>query len=256
MELILIVVTLISLIVAIVMSVIAGRLIREDRRRSAARVEALSAEADFAESPLMPARPLARAVSVPTESPKPSVAELAIPAGLPRDPVPVSDAMFGTVQDSRGATVRPVAVLALCAVLAIVAGLAFLSTRDSDAPAAETRLVANTSDASLELLSLSHASSGAEWTISGLVRNPEASTEMTSVTVLAFLFDETGGFAGSGRAPLELGRIGPGESAPFSVSVAATGPVSRYRIGFRGADGRVIHHFDRRPSPPQQQARQ
>lgn len=278
MDIILIAVTLLSLIVAVVMSVIAGRLIRDDRRRSAARVEALAAEADIAEERRAADTDRPRARVVPAAADPtwlvregmpvvPVVAAPAPPAGLEpaspkvrerapvvssQDPAPVSDAMFGAVQRAPQRSVKPLAIAAVCGVFALVAAAVFFTSSSAEEPVARPRAVSDMADTSLELLSLTHARADGEWRIAGTVRNSESSSEMGNVTVLAFLFDEAGSSVGSGRAQLELPRLGAGETSPFSIVVAPTGPVARYRIGFRGEDGRVIRHFDRRPAPPQQ----
>jgi hypothetical protein len=251
MDFILIAVTLISLMVAVVMSVIAGRLLREDRRRSDARVEALWAEAEAAD-----AGPVAR-VERTIQRPIPQIREPEIrervPVAFSQTPVQVSDAMFGTVQRTPESSRKPLALAAVSAVFALIAAVIFFTSGPAEKPAAAAvRAATSTSDPSLDLLSLNHGRTDKEWRITGTVRNPESSVEMGRVTALVFLFDDAGTFVGSGRAPLELAKLGAGETSPFSVSVAPTGPVARYRIGFRGEDGRVIRHFDRRPAAPLQ----
>jgi hypothetical protein len=159
--------------------------------------------------------------------------------------------LFSGEQERRGGTVRPLAIAAVGALFALVIGVAFLSQGSAEEPAAAAVATAPEA-ASLELTALSHAAKGNEWTIAGTVHNPADAGELTNVVAIAFVFDEAGAFLGSGRAPLELIRLGAGEASPFRVIVPATGPVARYRIGFRGDDGRVIRHFDRRPIASEQ----
>jgi hypothetical protein len=45
---------------------------------------------------------------------------------------------------------------------------------------------------------------------------------------------------------VDLQLLAPGDESPFVIAVPITGTVSRYRIGFRGADGAAIAHVDRR----------
>jgi hypothetical protein len=101
----------------------------------------------------------------------------------------------------------------------------------------------------LELVSLRHSRQGDTWTIAGMVRNPADAPELQRPAAIAFLFDKEGGFVGSGRATIELNTLSPGDESPFVVSVTATGPVERYRISFRSADGKVLRHVDRRNVP-------
>jgi hypothetical protein len=44
--------------------------------------------------------------------------------------------------------------------------------------------------------------------------------------------------------------LAPGDESPFVVAVPVTEAVARYRIGFRGEDGRVIAHIDKRQMAP------
>ena len=48
----------------------------------------------------------------------------------------------------------------------------------------------------------------------------------------------------------QLTSLAPGDDSPFVVSVPVTAAVARYRIGFRGEDGRVIAHVDKRQQGP------
>jgi hypothetical protein len=44
--------------------------------------------------------------------------------------------------------------------------------------------------------------------------------------------------------------LAAGDESPFVVSVPVTDTVARYRIGFRGEDGHVIAHVDKRQQGP------
>jgi hypothetical protein len=87
-------------------------------------------------------------------------------------------------------------------------------------------------------------------TITGLVRNPRTGTLLSRVTVTAYAFDENGAFLASGRALIDVTSLAPGDDSPFVVSVPSAGKIARYRIGFRGEDGRVIAHVDKRQQGP------
>ena len=142
---------------------------------------------------------------------------------------------------------RRIAVAAGVAAIVSVAGYVLLS-RDTtmDAPAAA--IAAQAQPAPLELLSLRHTQQPGSLTVTGLVQNPRSGTALSRITATAFLFSADGTFLASGRAPLDFSTIEPGEESPFVVTVPVTGTVARYRVGFRGEDGRVIAHVDRRAS--------
>jgi hypothetical protein len=117
-----------------------------------------------------------------------------------------------------------------------VAGSASVSA--TNAPAAE--------NPPLELLSLRHAQQAQSLTITGLVRNPRGAAPLSRVVATAFIFAPDGTFLASSRASLDFTTLAPGDESPFVVTVPVTGEVSRYRIGFRAEDGRVIAHVDKR----------
>ena len=66
--------------------------------------------------------------------------------------------------------------------------------------------------------------------------------------VIVFLVACAGSFLASGRAPLDFTLLRPGDESGFVIAVPVTAPVARYRVGFRGEDGHVIGHVDRRSS--------
>ena len=98
----------------------------------------------------------------------------------------------------------------------------------------------------LELLSLRHLQQAQTLTVTGLVQNPRAGAPLSGIVATAFVFGPDGTFLSSSRAPLDFTTLGPGDESPFVVTVPVTGAVSRYRIGFRAEDGRVIAHVDKR----------
>ncbi|HXW07582.1 MAG TPA: hypothetical protein VD833_20270 [Vicinamibacterales bacterium] len=139
--------------------------------------------------------------------------------------------------------------------LAIAAGVAVLLiggvsllkwTSPSQRETTAAGAVGTAFDQSLELLALHHAQEDRTLTISGLVQNPRGGRALEKITATATLFAADGSLAGSGRAPLDFTRLAPGDESPFVVTIPLTGQVARYRVGFRGADGRVIGHVDRR----------
>src|SRR5207247_871120 len=71
----------------------------------------------------------------------------------------------------------------------------------------------------LELLSMRDARDHDTLTISGLVRNGRKSADVDHVTAVVFAFGSGGNFMASGRAPIEILRLRPGEESPFLVTV-------------------------------------
>jgi hypothetical protein len=208
------IVTLISLAVAVTMTAVTIRLLRQERRRSDARVASLAMDA--ADLPLRPD-------------------DRAAPLGAATQP------LF-TVEPTRaGRFGRIAAVVVLGAI--VVGGTGFLLTRLGTPTSAEPTVAAS---APLELLALRHERQADGLKISGTVRNPAGAAPARDVTAVAFLFDRDGTFLMSGRAPLDITAIGPGEESPFVIAVAAPAAASRYRISFRAAGGGVVTHVDRR----------
>jgi hypothetical protein len=144
---------------------------------------------------------------------------------------------------------RRIAVIgALAAVIAAI-GFLVVSNNGKAAPAPAPAAVQTPPAAEplpLELLSLRHLQQAQTLTVTGLVQNPRAGAPLSGIVATAFVFGPDGTFLSSSRAPLDFTTLGPGDESPFVVTVPVTGAVSRYRIGFRAEDGRVIAHVDKR----------
>jgi hypothetical protein len=263
MDTVLVLVTLISLGLAAAMGAIVLKLVRDERRRSDARVEALieasAAASEAAPEPaIVTARPIVRAPVA-----KPAAAEAAA-AHPPRRPsrervledFEIRPAVAANVGEIFAEPVRSspwgrrVAVIGSLAAIGLAA-FALLSL-DRDVPPA--RAVANAADratpaaAPLELVALRHTQDNGTLTISGLVRNPRAGMPLTRVAVTAVALASDGKLVASGRAPLDFTSLAPGDESPFVVTVPARSTVARYRVGFRSEDGSVVAHVDRRPA--------
>jgi hypothetical protein len=236
MDTTLVTVTLISMAMAASLSVIVWRMLRDERQRSDARVAALTVKARPAAAP-RPTR-----IDLP-------IREAAMPATLS------STALFAERETEspwghRAAVMAGLGlVLASVVLFALAAGGRSRDTRAQTpaATAASAQPSAGTpAAAGLELLSLRDSREAGSLTITGLVHNPRGSAPLSRVTVTAYAFDDKGSFLASGRAPLEVSALTPGDDSPFVVTVPVTETVARYRIGFRGEDGRVIAHVDKR----------
>jgi hypothetical protein len=231
MQTILIVVTVGSLAMTIVLSVILARLIRFERRRSAARAQLLREMADAATAPL-------ELEPIVDESPDFRMRESADVIAT------VSTNDLFALPDVRSAWPRRVAVGAAVAVMTVAATLAFRSGAPAESARAAT--AASAPAGRLELLSLKQTQGPGALTITGLVQNPADGAELSKVAATALLFAADGSFLASGRAPLDFTVLRPGDESGFVITVPVNAPVARYRIGFRGEDGHVIGHVDRR----------
>jgi hypothetical protein len=231
----LIAVTLVSLALAIAMGLVTWRLLREERRRSSARVAALAELAGRPEAAIDPLdRPIERT---------PPVVAAPVETAVRVNPAVAATDLFGARETSDGD--RRLLVFAVAVVL-VVAFVGLLVTFGRTRPAGEAVSVRV---APLELLSLRHVKQGDTLTVSGLVLNPPEGRELRQVSAVVFVFDEAGEFIGSGRGALEFTRLAPGAESPFQITVANAGAVGRYRVGFRTDDGAVLGHVDRRTRP-------
>lgn len=241
MDTLLIVVTGLSLAMAIAMAAVVMKLLRDERRRSDARVAALTeiASDDFRLKPEATSikreiRPRARGAT--------RLADLALRPDTP-EVAGVADLFAEPERSSPWG--RRLAVIATLA--AVVLSTAFvLINRDTGGVQPDARPVAAVAAAPLELLSLRHTQEAERLTITGLVQNPPGAAPLTRVVATAFAFGPDGTFLASGRAPLDFTSLGAGGESPFVVTVPLSGTVARYRVGFRAEDGSVIAHVDKR----------
>lgn len=260
-------ITVISVVVAMVASVIAWRGVQQEKRRSEARVAALAGAAAV---PLSAAPVNAFPTSEP--SPAPVAAPWRNPAGLAAsteeragrstsapgsltglvaepstaDAVSIRTGFLGGETAPREGNTHQRWLAAAVALVAMLLG-GFVTLRmTSQAPAAAAGPHAV---APLELLSLRHEREGANLSVAGLVRNPPAGSVVERLTAVVFLFDQQGQFVTSAKAPIDFLKLTAGDESPFVVKVAAPQSVARYRVSFRTDDG-TRAHVDRRGDPP------
>jgi hypothetical protein len=242
------IITVLALIMAATLGWLLLRLLREEQRRSDARVAALAAALDEA--------PAAAPASVVPPAPVVPVAPVALERGPERGAVEPDGigmprvetrALFSdaTPREESGerrwlgaAAVVCVALLGIAAVWSGAGGTGPASTASAAA--------APHAGIPLELLGLGHEQTGKTLVIRGLVRNPPAGSIRTGTTASVFLFDEAGGFLRNGRGPIDVPALAGGDEATFEVSVDADPRIRRYRVTFRGADDAVVPHVDKR----------
>ena len=236
MDITLAVITLLSLVVAGVMSLISWRLVRDERARSAARVSALADDIrhaqDAGDLPLR--NEGAAAVSLHAEM-------FAAPQAAP--------------EHSRLALVATI-VLAIGAVISVaivfgVFGDSALGLRVAEGRAPVVPVViddtakAAPAAAPLELVALGHERDPDGLVVRGVLRNPSNGAEVNALTAVVLLFNRDGGLVTSGRAAVQAPRLEPGGETTFVVTVPGAVDVERYRVSFRSED-HVVPHVDHR----------
>jgi hypothetical protein len=220
----LIIITVVSLVIAAAMSVVAWRLARDERRRSEARVSALAAD-------------------IHGEGPS---------------PVRVSDSFFAEERSrTPGSPFRAlgIGVLVVGTAIALVV-FASGSPRSSvaAAPTAATpsRPVAAPSMVSeapgvapLELVKLGHEREGDRLIVRGVVRYPTG-TDVANLAAIVTVFNSQGDIAASGQGLVAGARpAAAGVESTFVVTVPGARDVARYRVAFKSNE-RIIAHLDRR----------
>lgn len=224
--------TLIPLVVAAVMTLIAARVMLNERRRSAARVAALAADIRLGSREAEPDAPIQDRTVLHEET----------------APVMASD-MFAPAERSSPQFKLVPAVLALAVVAAIGLAVVSASYRATEKPSAQTAPAAPppATPQALELLMLDHDRTGDHLIVRGIVRNPPRGSEVDHLTAVVLLFNQQGGFLTSGRAPVASPTLEPGAEGSFVITVPGATDVGRYRVSFR-TDDRVVPHIDRRHS--------
>jgi hypothetical protein len=258
METLLILVTAIALAMALGLAIVVVKLVGDDRKRSEARVAALTAMSGAAVPPPHAVEPApAAAVASPPPIARPAaprvpalphrLADLEIRPGQ-REVVGFGDLFVERDQPSPWG--RRLAVIGALAAVVLAIGFGLVSSNGArtatPAPQAAVKVPAVAESVPLELVSLRHLQQAQTLTVTGLVQNPRTAAPLSHVVATAFVFGPDGTFLSSSRAPLDFTTLGPGDESPFVVTVPVTGVVSRYRIGFRSEDGRVIAHVDKR----------
>jgi hypothetical protein len=214
-------ISLISLALAIGIGFVLAYVLRAERRRSDARVAALSqmAMADFL--------------------PEPEAEPVIEPAAIP---VEASDALFREPASASPWSIRIAIAGTLAFVMIVVLAIGSLRSTTSGAVASQQAEERKP----LELVALGHTQNDAGLTVAGRVQNPRGAQAVTNLTATVFLFGQDGAFLTSGRSPLEVGTLNAGVESPFSVSIPVNGVVARYRVSFRDSSGHPVGHVDKR----------
>jgi hypothetical protein len=202
----LLVITVVSLLLAVVMSAVAWRAAADERLRSAARVTML-----------------AEAIH-----------------GVSADG---GTTLFTATQPTATPSRLGVALTIGAFVVSAAVSLGVVLTVDArNARAGSTQAGEG---APLELIALGHEREGDRLIVRGVVRNPLTASTVGHLTAVVFVFGREGEFLTSGRSPIESSVLEPGVRSAFVVTIPGAEGVFRYRVSFRTED-RIIPHVDRR----------
>jgi hypothetical protein len=221
MDSVLVIITTISLVLAVAMGIIVFRVLRDESQRADARVTLLSAAARD-DDPLL--------LQEPDDS---------VPSVAPHPPGIAAGSLFSQAEHD-SPWLRRVGAAAVLAGVVAVAGYAGMKNAGPPAPPAGVQAPP------LELLALRHLPQQDALIVSGTVRNPRPGATVSDVIVTAALFSADGSLLAGARAPLDFPTLAPGDESPFVITVPVKGTVARYRVGFRSPDGSVMAHVDRR----------
>lgn len=244
MDTTLVTVSVLSMGMASALSVIVWRLLRDERRRSEARVEALRT-ASRMEQPAEDAE-----AAGPWDLDRAGTPELVLRSESAAGGPMFVEAPRSSPWGNRLAVMAAIALLGTTALLFALSANTSPATRTATPGAQLPGTASDAAGAGLELVSLRDSRTADALTITGMVHNPRTGALHSHAAVTAYAFDDKGAFVASGRALLDVTALAPGDDSPFVVKVPVTDTVARYRIGFRGEDGRVIAHVDKRQQGP------
>ena len=251
MDTLLLGITVVSLVIALIMSVTAWRLMRDEKRHSAARIAALSAAATVDNAanqyPELPIAEPAAGQRTARSPWKPAAAVAEPPPAPAVEPVVSHASGFlgaATEVHDNGGRQRTLAIAAVALFVVMSGSLMWMMSGPEG-----TSAVAVGPNSPLELVSLSHARQNNKLAVSGLVRNPVSGKPVERLSAVVFLFDRMGTFVTSSRAHVDFLKLGAGDESPFVVAIDAPSTVARYRVSFRTDEG-VVPHIDRRGESP------
>jgi hypothetical protein len=271
MEAVLLIVTLLSLTIAICTSVLAWRVMRNERLRSEARIAALTADLAVVEEhrtiredwpPAASAPPMADLKVRTTEDLKVrnSEADYDAVAGapIPDDAVAALRGMFAPSERGRSLFRVAAGVSAAAVIVAVVIGSLVMTSEGKPStssgrasePVVATPATAAATSLPLELIALGHEREADRLTVRGIVRGSVPDGEKGQLSAVVLLFNREGTFIASGRAAVQPAPADPAAERTFVVTVPSAGDVGRYRVSFR-RDDQIVPHVDRRAQPGQ-----
>jgi hypothetical protein len=257
MEAVLLTVTLLSLTIAICTSVLAWRVMRNERLRSEARIAALTADLAgveehraIREDRLYPPAAAPQAPAVAADLPIHREAVAASP--IPDAPVAAPHGMFAPSERGRSLFRVAAGVCAAAAIVAVVIGSLVVTSEGKPStssgrasePVEAAPAAASAAPVPLELIALGHEREADRLTVRGIVRGSAPTGEKSPLTAVVLLFNREGTFIASGRAEVQP-AADPAAERTFVVTVPSAGDVGRYRVSFR-SDDHIVPHVDKR----------
>ncbi len=202
----------------VVLTTVTLYLVRLERRRSDARVAALASAID---NPQWPAGVEDEGREEEEAVISPSAMSLVVPE----------------VERPSRAPAFAIAALVIVALGTLLAvGMSGGSRASRHASAASAR--------SIELVSMRHAMDGETLIVSGLVRNPTATTT-AALSAVVSVVGRDGRVIARGESQLDPTVLGPGKETTFRVTVPQVGDPGRYRLAFVNGS-QIVPHVDRR----------
>ncbi len=250
----------------------AWSIVRQNRRREAARVALLSGLAFPDDAPVVsPAADvdlIASRALASDEFPSESATPIARTSAIARatatertsaiERATTIEMLFREPEKSGAASRRTIALAGVCVVMGIAVGTykvvsttvappaAAAGTAPAPAPAAAPPATAP--EARVELLALDHASTPAGLVVTGRLRNPADAASLHDVVAVVDVLDQTGRVLTTARASIGRANLNAGESSDFTVATAKTADVARYRVVFHARERKSVPQIDRRPA--------
>jgi hypothetical protein len=244
------------------MAVFAWNVVRQNRRREAARTALLSGLA-FPDGVPDTAMSFRAADDVVVESAPRTSDILAIDdfrddefrSELSLPP----ETLFSEPEKSGAASRRTIALAAVAVVMMIAigtyrwfAGPAANAASEPEPSGASATTVAVTTpvevaaDPRVELLALNHSMTPAAFLVTGRVRNPAGGTPLHDVVAVVHVLDRAGRVLMTVRAPVRRPVLNAGEWADFSAAASKATNVARYRVEFNARERESIPQIDLR----------
>jgi hypothetical protein len=255
---------LISFALGAAMILFAWGVVRQNRRREAARMELLTGLAFPDSVPADPATGAGRSLRTGDEGgPEGPPYTYQFRADEFRAEQQVTpETLFGEPEKTGAASRRTIALAAVAVVMTIGIGTYrwFAGTTASAAPApAEAAAAATTvavtppeapADPRVELLALNHSATPAAFLVTGRVRNPAGGAPLHDVVAVVHVLDRADRVLMTVRTPVKRGALNAGEWSDFSASASKATNVARYRVEFNARELQSIPQIDRRQTEP------
>ena len=266
-----------SFVLGAAMTLFAWNIVRQNRRRDAARLELLTGLAFPDGVPAELDRPF-RAPDAPErhelpqpvhiveigKSNAPAIDEFLSERSMATrneplisesviDPMPTPDALFREPEKSGAGSRRMFALAAVAAVLLVAIGTYKVVARSSAGVTRSHAVVVPVApepsahpESRIELLSLDHRATSAGFVVTGRLRNPADGASLQNVIAVIDVLDRDGRVLATASAPIKQAVLNAGDSSEFLVAAADAPKVARYRVEFYANGGAPIPQIDLR----------